>query len=70
MPGDVNRPLRHWSDSDAYRWHRDRLTRDRAFNVLRLANQCTNRKFTDIAAEVTNTETGPFDLRPEATTTL
>jgi hypothetical protein len=42
------------------------LTRDQAFDLLRLASQRTNRKLADIAREVAETGADPFDFGPEA----
>ena len=42
------------------------LTRDQAFDILRLASQRTNRKLCDIAREVADTGADPFDFSPEA----
>jgi hypothetical protein len=41
---------------------RYRLTRQQAFDVLRVASQNTNRKLIDVATEVGDTGTSPLDL--------
>jgi hypothetical protein len=45
---------------------RHHLTREQAFDILRLASQRTNRKVSDIAREVADTGSDPFDFGPEA----
>jgi hypothetical protein len=45
---------------------RHQLTRDQAFDILRLASQRTNRRVSDIASEVAETGVHPLDLRPNA----
>lgn len=45
---------------------RHQLTRDQAFDILRLASQRTNRRISDIAQEVSETGIHPFDLLPDA----
>jgi hypothetical protein len=47
--------------------HRHRLTRDQAFDLLRVASQDANRKLADVAAEVA--DTGELTIRRRAGTT-
>ncbi len=47
--------------------HQHRLTRDQAFDLLRVASQDTNRKLADVAEDVA--DTGVLTIRRRAGTT-